>query len=276
LAYDIACRLADASSIRDRGWDHVTYIAVSSAVVAAKAGFEVLYLSGGALANSLGLPDLGMTTLSELVQAARSIVDGIKVPLIVDGDTGFGEAVNVMRLIRELECLNVAAVHIEDQVMPKRCGHLSGKQVVSIDEMVKKIVAAKESSTEGIVFIARTDARSVEGLDAAINRGRVYFKAGADVVFPEALESPQEFKEFAKKVDAPLMANMTEFGKTPYMKASEFEKMGYKIVVFPMTAFRAMLKAVSDTYVDLKCFGTQEGMLDRLMTREETYQLIDY
>jgi methylisocitrate lyase len=247
-----------------------------SAQLALRTGFEAAYLSGGALANSYGMPDLGMTTLSELTSTVAYIVDKVNLLLIVDADTGFGEAVNVMRSVRELERLDVAAVQIEDQVMPKRCGHLSGKHVVDIDEMIKKVVAAKEASTKGLVVIARTDARSVEGLDVAIERSRVYAKAGADVVFPEALESLAEFEEFSRKVNIPLLANMTEFGRTPYVSVDEFESIGYKIVIFPMTAFRAMLKAVDDAYGELKRFGTQKGMLDRMMPREEIYRLIDY
>jgi methylisocitrate lyase len=247
-----------------------------SALIAAKAGFEALYFSGGGFANSLGLPDLGVTTMSELVQAVHYIVDRVKVPLIVDVDTGFGEAVNVMRVVREMEALDVAALQIEDQVMPKKCGHLSGKQVVSVDEMVKKIIAAKESSTKGVVIIARTDARGVEGMDAAIERAIAYEKAGADMIFPEALEGPDEFREFARKLRVKLLANMTEFGKTPYIRAKEFERLGYKVVIFPMTAFRASLKALADTYGELKRLGSQRRVLDKLMTREEVYQLIDY
>jgi methylisocitrate lyase len=247
-----------------------------SAQLAREAGFEALYFSGGAFANSLGLPDLGMTTLSELVQIVHYVVDRVELPLIVDVDTGFGEAVNVMRMVRELEHLDVAAFHMEDQAMPKRCGHLSGKQIVSVEEMTKKIVAAKEARRKDIVIIARTDARLVEGLDSAVDRARAYVRAGADMVFPEALESRKEFREFAKKVSVPLLANMTEFGRTPYMKAEEFERLGYKVVIFPMTAFRASLKAVRDVYDSLIRLGGQKGMLSELMAREDVYRLIDY
>jgi methylisocitrate lyase len=181
-----------------------------------------------------------------------------------------------MRTVRGLERLDVAGLHIEDQLMPKKCGQLSGKQVVGMGEMVKKIVAAKDSSRKGIVVIARTDAREVEGMDAAIERAKAYARAGADMIFPEALESVDEFKEFAKKVHVPLLANMTEFGKSPYIKVNEFWRMGYKVVIFPMTAFRASLKTMEETYVELKRSGSQEGMLDRMMTREDIYNLIDY
>jgi methylisocitrate lyase len=247
-----------------------------SALIAARAGFEALYFSGGAFANSLGFPDLGMTTMSELAQAVHYIADRVKLPLIVDVDTGFGEAVNVMRAVREMEGLGAAALQIEDQVMPKKCGHLSGKQVVSVDEMTKKIIAAKESSRKGIVVIARTDARGVEGVDAAIERAIIYERAGADMIFPEALEGPDEFREFARRIHVKLLANMTEFGKTPYIRAKEFERLGYKVVIFPMTAFRASLKAMADTYGELKRLGSQQGRLDVLMKREEVYRLIDY
>jgi methylisocitrate lyase len=247
-----------------------------TAQLAEKTGFKALYFSGGAFANSMGLPDLGVFTISELVGAVRQITPLIEVPLIVDVDTGFGETGNVMRTVAEIERAGVAAIHIEDQVMPKRCGHLAGKQVVDVERMVQKIVAAKEARTGDLVLIARTDARAIHGLDAAIARAKAYVKAGADAIFPEALETPEEFAQFAKKVDAPLMANMTEFGKTPYMDVAQFRNMGYKVVIFPQTAFRVMLKAVADTYEELMAVGTQKGLLDRTMTRDEIYELIGY
>jgi methylisocitrate lyase len=247
-----------------------------TAQLAEKSGFKAVYFSGGAFANSMGLPDLGMFTLSELVGAVRRIIPLVEVPLIVDIDTGFGEAGNVMRTVAEMERAGVAAVHLEDQVMPKRCGHLEGKQVVAVEGMIQKIVAAKEARRGELVLIARTDARGVHGLDAAIERAKAYLKAGADMIFPEALETPDEFSKFAKEIDAPLLANMTEFGKTPYMDVAKFQTMGYKAVIFPQTAFRVMLKAVADTYRELVASGTQKGLLDRMMTRNEIYELIDY
>ncbi len=247
-----------------------------SALIASSVGFEVLYFSGGGFANSLGVPDLGVVTMSETVREVRYILDKVRLPLIVDVDTGFGEAINVARVVRELENLNVAGLHIEDQVMPKKCGHLPGKQVVSLEEMVKKIVAVRESRRKGILLIARTDARAVEGIDSAIDRAKLYAKAGADMVFPEALESPEEFKEFSHKVHTPLLANMTEFGKSPYITAAEFERMGYKMVIFPMTAFRAALRTLEDVYSEVKRLGTQKKLIGKLMTREEVYGLIDY
>jgi methylisocitrate lyase len=245
------------------------------AKIAEKAGFEAVYLSGAGYSNLLALPDLGMTTLTEVARATREISSQIGVPLIVDADTGFGEALNCARTAMELEAAGAAALHIEDQVLPKKCGHLEGKELVDSDEMVKKIVSAK-AAARGIVLIARTDARAVEGVDGAVERALLYAKAGADMIFPEALESRAEFAEFRKKVKLPLVANMTEFGKTPYMSTEEFAGLGYNIVIFPVTAFRAAMKAVESTFRRLKKTGTQEGMLDSLMTRDEFNGLIDY
>ena len=246
------------------------------AQLAEKTGFKALYFSGAGFSNLMGLPDLGITTLSEVSKAVHDITSLVDLPLVADADTGFGEAVNVMRTVRELKAAGAAAFHIEDQVLPKRCGHLEGKELVDPDEMVKKLVAAKEAARKEPLLIARTDARSVEGLDRAIERARLYSRAGADMIFPEALESSDEFSEFRKKVGGPLVANMTEFGKTPYMKASEFERLGYNVVLFPVTAFRAAMKAVETVFKELKKKGTQRDLVPHLMTREEVYDLIDY
>jgi methylisocitrate lyase len=249
------------------------------ALLAKEAGFECLYLSGAAFANSLGLPDLGVTTLSEVAEAAGRISAAVpSLPLIVDVDTGFGEAVNVARTVREMEKAGAAAIQIEDQVMPKRCGHLDGKEVVEPAEMVKKIIAAKAAAKTGLVIIARTDAVETEGLDRAIERARLYKKAGADVIFPEALRSRKEFTEFAKKVEGPLLANMTEFGKTPYLSLSDFSRLGegYKLVIFPVTTFRIAMKAMREALRELSKSGTQRALLERMMTREEFYKLTDY
>jgi methylisocitrate lyase len=248
----------------------------SVAKLAEKAGFQALYFSGAAFANLLALPDLGVTTLTEVARATREITSQTRLPLVVDADTGFGEALNVARTVEELAAAGAAAIHIEDQILPKRCGHLEGKELVDADEMVKKVVSAREAARGRILVIARTDAASVEGLDSAIVRARAYGRAGADMIFPEALGSKEEFEEFRAKVKLPLMANMTEFGKTPYLTAAEFEAMGYEMVVFPVTAFRAMMKAVEAAFSELKRKGSQQGMLDSLMTREEFYDLIDY
>jgi methylisocitrate lyase len=246
------------------------------AMLAERKGFKALYFSGGGFANTLGLPDLGITTATEVFEEVRKITRVTSLPLIVDADTGFGETLNVSRTVALAEEAGVAAIHIEDQVMPKRCGHLPDKQVVPEEEMVKKIVSAKRASNKGLVLIARTDSRGVEGFDSAVERSRLYVRAGADMVFPEALESEAEFTEFAKKVDAPLLANMTEFGKTPYISAQQFEKMGYKVVIFPITALRAALKTVDSVFSELLSRGTQKNVIDSLMTRGEMYDLIHY
>ncbi len=234
------------------------------------------YFSGAAFSGLLGLPDLGITTLTEVAGAVGRITSRVSLPLIVDVDTGFGEAVNMGRMVAEMERVDAAAVQVEDQVMPKRCGHLEGKQLVSGEEMMKKIIAAKEASTRGLVIVARTDAASVEGIDAAVERARLYAKAGADVIFPEALRSVSEFREFARKVETPLLANMTEFGKTDYIPVSEFEKLGYKLVLFPVTTFRVMMKSVQAALGELAARGTQKGLLRKMMDRSEFYDLIDY
>jgi len=247
------------------------------ALMAERKGFEAVYMSGAALANSLALPDLGLVTLSESVSHARHLTRAVHVPVIADVDTGFGEAINVMRTVTEFEDAGVAAIHIEDQVMPKRCGHLAGKTLMDVDEMTKKLIAAVEARKDpDFMIIARTDARSVLGLEDAIERAKLYVEAGADMIFPEALESLDEFETFAKAVKAPLMVNMTEFGKTPYISAADFERIGYKLVIFPMTAFRIMLRSVSDALDELKDAGTQKKLLDRMMSRNEFYDMIDY
>ena len=249
------------------------------ALLAEQAGFECLYFSGAAFANSMGLPDLGVTTLSEVTEAAGRIAAAVpSLPLIVDVDTGFGEAVNVARTVREMEKAGAAAIQIEDQVMPKRCGHLDGKEVVEPAEMAKKIIAAKAAARTELVIIARTDAAETEGIDGAVGRARLYQKAGADVIFPEALKSREEFAEFAKKVKGPLLANMTEFGKTPYLSVSDFSKLGegYKLVIFPVTTFRVAMKAMRDALQEISRSGTQKALLGKMMTRNEFYELTDY
>ena len=246
------------------------------ALLAAKAGFKGLYFSGAAFSGLLGLPDLGVTSLTEVAGAVSQITSQVGLPMIVDVDTGFGEAVNMGRTVAMMERANAAAIQVEDQVMPKRCGHLDGKQLVSEEEMSKKLIAAREASTHGLVVVARTDAASVEGFDAAVERARLYVRAGADVIFPEALRNRAEFREFAKKVDSPLLANMTEFGKTEYIPVHEFEKLGYKLVIFPVTTFRVMMKSVQDALSELALKGTQKGLLKKMMERSEFYDLIGY
>lgn len=246
------------------------------AILAKQEGFKCAYFSGAGFANLLGLPDIGVTTLSEVSRGVEEITSVTDIPLIVDVDTGFGESTNVARTVAMMEKAGAAAIQIEDQVMPKRCGHLSGKEVVTKEEMVKKIIAAKRARKTGVILVARTDAASVEGIESAIERARLYVKAGADVIFPEALESRKDFVRFSRQVRAPLLANMTEFGKSPYITTSEFQDMGYKIVIFPVTAFRAAMMTVRETLRELSREGTQKGLLKKMITRDEFNKLINY
>lgn len=245
------------------------------ALLARQAGFDALYLSGGALTASLGLPDLGLITMEELVDRARAIVRAARVPLVVDGDTGFGEALNVMRLVRELEDVGVAAVQLEDQVLPKKCGHLNGKQLVTPEEMALKIAAAARARRD-LRIIARTDAVATEGLDAAIERARLYVEAGADAIFPEALTDAEQFQAFAQAIDVPLLANMTEFGRTPQTSAKQFEQMGYAMAIWPVSSLRIAAKAMQLFYEELKQTGTAAGQVKNMQTRAELYELINY
>lgn len=243
-----------------------------------KAGFDGVYMTGAGTVNSLtGLPDNGLITLTEMTMNARYVAQAISIPVISDPDTGYGNAVNVMRTVWEFERAGVAGIHIEDQVAPKRCGHVEGKEVVSTEEMIGKIRAARAARSDpDFVIIGRVDARAVLGFDEGVKRGRAYFEAGADVVFPEALQSEEEFREYAKAVKGPLLANMTEFGKSPYLTAQELEAMGYKIVIFPATAMRIALKAIWEFLTTLKAKGTQKDLIDRMYTRKELYELVEY
>jgi methylisocitrate lyase len=244
-------------------------------LLAARAGAQTAYLSGAALSASMGLPDIGLVTLDELVRAARQIVRATALPLIVDADTGFGSALMAMRTVRELEGAGAAAVQIEDQVDPKRCGHLDGKQVTSIDRMCEKVAAAREARAH-LLVIARTDARATDGFDDAVARGRAYVEAGADVVFPEALETIEEFRAYADAVDAPLLANMTEFGRSPSLTVDELGALGYRIVIFPVSAARVAAFHAGAFYADLLREGSAQGWLDRMQTRHDLYDLIRY
>lgn len=246
-----------------------------SALLASRAGAEVLYLSGAAFSASMGLPDVGLVTLDELERVARQIVRVTGLPLIVDADTGFGSALNVMRTVRELEAARCAAIQIEDQVDPKRCGHLEGKQVTTAEQMAEKVAAAA-GAAEHLVVIARTDARATHGFDEAVRRGLAYREAGADVIFPEALETEDEFREFAQAVPGPLLANMTEFGRSPQLSKDQLGELGYRLVIFPVSAARVAAKQVGAMYADLLRDGAQSEWLDRMMTRAELYELIGY
>jgi methylisocitrate lyase len=249
-----------------------------AARMAERLGFQAAYVSGGALsAGWAGLPDIGLVTLNEFAEEAAVIARSTTLPLVVDADTGFGETINVSRCVRLYEDAGLAALHLEDQRLPKRCGHLSGKDLVSVDEMSAKVRAAAASRTDpDFVVIARTDARSVEGFDAAVTRAQAYLAAGADMIFPEALESLEEFERFAQQVRAPLIANMTEFGRSPLIGFDSLAQLGYRAVLYPLTAFRSAMKAAYDTLAELKNRGTQEGRIATMQTRAELYDLIGY
>ena len=246
-----------------------------TAMIARKVGFDVLYFSGAAFSASLGIPDIGLFTLAELTDAVRWMVRASGLPFIVDADTGFGEAINVIRTVKELEEAGAAAIQIEDQVLPKRCGHLDGKTVVSTDAFVEKIAAAARARKD-MLIIARTDVRAIEGMEAAIERGRLCKEAGADIIFPEAMQSLDEFRMYADAVGGDLLANMTEFGKSPYLTVDEFAALGYNIVIFPVSTLRAAAKTTEDLLTDLKRTGTQVEWLPKMQTRAELYELIQY
>ncbi len=246
-----------------------------AAVVARRLGFSALYVSGAGFSASLALPDLGVFTLTELAEFVRRVYRACGLPLVVDADTGFGEALNVVAAVRELEWAGAAAVQLEDQPLPKKCGHLSGKSVVPPEEMARKVAAAA-SARRHTLIVARTDARAVEGLEGAVRRARLYREAGADVIFPEALESEEEFAEFARRVGGLLLANMTEFGRSPSLPARRLGELGYRLVIFPVTALRAAMKAAEDVLRVLREEGTQARVLDRLQTRAELYERIGY
>lgn len=247
-------------------------------LLAERSGFPAVYVSGAGTANGVaGYPDIGLLSLEEVVRHARYTAQAVSVPVIVDADTGFGEPLSVMRTVREFEAAGVAGIHLEDQENPKRCGHLAGKRLVPVEEMERKLVAAvRARSNPDFVLIARTDARSVEGPDAAIERALRYVDAGADMIFPEGLESADEFAAFARAVSVPLLANMTEFGRTPLLTVEEFSQLGYRLVLFPMTAFRVAMKAVEEALVRLREEGTQAGFIHRMQTRRDLYELVRY
>lgn len=244
-------------------------------LIAREAGFEALYISGGAVTASLGLPDLGILTPDELCLVVRSVARATGLPLIVDGDTGYGEALNAMRLVRELETAGAAAVHIEDQVLPKKCGHLNDKSLIPIDQMAAKIAAAKRAARD-LVVIARTDAAASEGLEGAIARGQRYAEAGADAIFPDALTSLEQFRVFAEAMPKPVMANMTEFGRTPLETGQALESVGVSIVIWPVSSLRIAAKAMEAFYGQLASDDTTGPQVERMLTRKRLYELIGY
>jgi methylisocitrate lyase len=247
------------------------------AKLAERLGFRAVYLSGGALSAGNGVPDIGLLTLSEFVAAAQLTAQATSLPLLCDADTGFGEALNVERTVRMFEAAGVAGVHLEDQEMPKRCGHLSGKSLVSAEAMAAKIRAAVAARRDpDFVIVARTDARGVTDFADAVSRAKLYLAAGADAIFPEAMENAAEFAAFAKSVPCPLLANMTEFGKGPLLDVKTLGEMGYRMILFPLTAFRVAMTAAEDTLRDLLEKGTQAGSVAKMMTRAELYDALGY
>ena len=240
-------------------------------------GFEGVYISGAVISNDLGYPDIGLTTLTEVALRGRAIARVTQLPAIIDMDTGFGETMNVVRAIREFEDLGLCGGHIEDQVNPKRCGHLDKKILVDVRAMTQKINAAAQAKQDpNFVLIARTDARTVEGLDKAIDRAKAYVDAGADMVFPEALNNESEFELFRKAIEVPLMANMTEFGKTKLLPVEQLQNLGYNMVIYPVTAFRLALKAVEDGLRSIDEKGTQDHLLDKMQHRKRLYEILHY
>jgi len=246
-----------------------------TAMLASRAGARALYLSGAALSASVGLPDIGLLTREDVVGPASQIARVAGAPLIVDADTGFGGPLEVMRTVRELEDAGVAAVQIEDQLDPKRCGHLEGKRVSEVETMLEKVRAALEARRSTLV-VARTDARGTHGFEEALERGRAFRDAGADVVFAEALQTEDEFAAYANALPGPLLANMTEFGKGPRLGVARLHELGYALVIFPVSAARVAARQVRAFYADLLRDGSAEAWLDRMLTRDELYDLIRY
>lgn len=241
-----------------------------------QAGFPACYMTGaGTVAALLGMPDVGLITMTEMVTNARYIARAVSVPVICDADTGYGNAVNVMRTVREYEGAGVAGIHLEDQIFPKKCGHMEGKALVSLEEMVGKIRAACQAREDpDFVIIARTDSRAVEGMEAAVRRANAYAEAGADLIFPEAPQSREELAHFAQAIRAPVLANMTEFGKSPLVPAGELERMGYRVVLYPVSALRVAHRGMQELLAQIKATGSQEAFLDRMAHRQEMYELV--
>jgi len=240
-------------------------------------GFDGIYISGGALSAELALPDIGLTSLSEVTQRGRQIARVTDLPALIDVDTGFGEALNAARTIQEVEELGLAGCHLEDQINIKRCGHLDNKILVETDNMVQKIAAAASARRDpNFMIMARTDAKGVEGLDAAIERAKAYVDAGADAIFPEALIEPEEYERFRQAIDVPLLANMTEFGKTRLYEKKELEDFGFNIAIYPVTSFRLANKAVEDNYRQLMEDGTNARIVDNMQTRKRLYEVLHY
>lgn len=249
-----------------------------AALLAERTGHRAIYLSGAGVANaSYGLPDLGITQLSDVLEDARRITAVSELPLLVDVDTGFGNAFNIARTVTEMERAGVAAIHMEDQVQAKRCGHRPNKALVSKAEMTDRVKAAVDARRDaGFVIMARTDAYASEGLDAAVERARAYLEAGADMIFAEALHELDDFRNFCAEVPAPVLANITEFGETPLLSVDELRSAGVGLVLYPLSAFRAMSKAALDVYDVIRRQGHQKNVIDRMQTRDELYDVLGY
>jgi methylisocitrate lyase len=247
------------------------------AMLIEQLGFDGVYVSGAVLSADLGLPDIGLTTLPEVASRGRAMARVTKLPAIIDIDTGFGEPMNVARTMQEIEEAGLCGCHLEDQINPKRCGHLDNKTLVDTDTMVKRIRAAVEAKRDpNFLVIARTDARGPEGIDAAINRAKAYIDAGAEMIFPEALADEREFEQFRRSVSAPLLANMTEFGKSKLLSFDQLQSLGYNIVIYPVTTLRLAMKAVEDGLKTILNEGSQQSLLEQMQPRAELYKLLQY
>ena len=264
-------KMAEGTLMCPGAWNGLVAAAV------AKTGFQSCYISGGATANASGYPDIGLITLTEICRLIREVVDASKLPVIVDADTGYGETECMDRVVVEYDRSGAAGMHIEDQEFPKRCGHLEGKTLISQSEMVEKVIFASNSKVnDEFILIVRTDARGTDSLEVAIERGHAYREAGADMIFPEGLQSEQEFEAFAKECPGLLLANMTEFGKTPYLSAKQFESLGYDLVIYPITMQRVAMGAISQCLSQLFNEGTAKGFENQMQTRQELYDLLEY
>jgi methylisocitrate lyase len=247
-----------------------------ASLLARKAGFEAVYLSGAAMTATMGLPDLGMITVDEVCFWIRQVNRASGLPMLVDGDTGYGEALNVMHMVRAFEEAGAGAVHLEDQLLPKKCGHLNDKKLADAHDMAAKVAAARKARRH-LYIIARTDAAASEGMDGAVARAKLYLEAGADAIFPEALITADMFKEFAARMPGvKLLANMTEFGRTPFFTATEFQAMGYAMVIWPVSHLRVASKAIEELYASIRKEGGTHAMVDRMQTRAELYATIGY
>ena len=248
------------------------------ALLAEQAGFQAIYLSGAGVANaSFGIPDLGLTCLNDVCEDIRRITGATELPLLVDAATGFGSALNIARTVKEMSRSGAAGIHLEDQVRAKRCGHRPDKELVTCEEMCDRIKAACDSRELHDIFImARTDAHAVEGRQAALDRAQAYIDCGADMIFAEALHSLEDYQLFCKKLKVPVLANITEFGKTPYFTCDELHQAGVGMVLYPLSAFRAMSKAALNVYNDIRQNGTQKGSIEKMQSREELYGILDY